>query len=378
MSEVAHAPPSDDVDKYRDGFFEFFARARWQNIVGQSGASITGVAFGWAYADHGRLIAYLVIHQLLVLVMAVTFTSRWTTRRLDSNGIPRFATRSLLLTQGFCGSLMWLDLEASRSPVFALSSLIVMYACAAGTMVTLGPLQRLARLALMSLLLPGAVAALWVGHWVLGLGTFFFLAVVAVVGVTEMSRSYRELIDLRVQSQRFADEMKARAHHDSLTGLLNRNGLAEAFEQSASAYRAALYIDLDHFKQVNDKAGHLAGDELLQRVAQRLTNRLSADAQIARLGGDEFFVLTVEHDEDTLRSLPAELIEAIEAPYRLRRGTHSISASIGVALIEPGDSLETAVHRSDQALLTAKAKGRGAALFSTETADSTDFASTHS
>ena len=103
-------------------------RARAPNIIGQCGASIITVALCWPYADPVALVAWLIVHQVSVVIMACCFVSRWTTRRLNKHGIHRFASSSLILTLTICGSVMLIDLEASRSLTFTLSALIVMYA----------------------------------------------------------------------------------------------------------------------------------------------------------------------------------------------------------------------------------------------------------
>ena len=191
-------------DQYSRGMYGFFRRARFQNIIGQCGASIVTFALCWPHMDRAFLVPWFIFHQFTILIMAICFTSGWTTRRLNHLGIPRFATVSMVVTMTVGGSVLLIDLEAARHLPCTLSALIVMYACAAGAMVTLGPIERLARSGLFGLLLPGTLACLIVGHYVIAAGTLFFLAVVAFAGVSEMHTAYQELIALRIDSARAA------------------------------------------------------------------------------------------------------------------------------------------------------------------------------
>ncbi len=355
-----------DVAATNDGVYAFFRRARWLNILGQGGASISVVALAWDTADRPRLLLYLAIHQVLLIAMGVSFVSRWTTSRLDS-GIPRFAPIGLVIAQGWCGSALLLDLESAESRLFALQAMIVMFACAAGTMVTLGPIKRLSRLALVSLLGPGTLACFIVGHYPLALGTVFFLAVVGVVGVSELDQTFHELIRLRVESNRAASQAGHAARHDPLTGLVNRAGIAEVFETGADRFEALLYIDLDRFKQVNDQAGHGAGDELLQRVGQRLRQLSLPGDLVGRLGGDEFVMLIeAGHGENRGYDTAKAIVGSLEEPFGLRSGRHRVSASVGIAEIRRGASLPGTIRRADAAMFEAKNAGRGQALWFTD------------
>ncbi|MCJ2128493.1 GGDEF domain-containing protein [Methylobacterium sp. E-045] len=150
---------------------------------------------------------------------------------------------------------------------------------------------------------------------------------------------------------------------DPLTGLLNRRGLEEAFDRMASPIeaRALLYLDLDGFKQVNDRLGHAAGDVLLHEVGQRLRETVGADHTICRLGGDEFLVLLDRLDPLHTRSLAARIIATIAAPYRIEPGVLArVSVSVGaVCQCEPTEPLTTMMMSADRALYAAKAAGKG-------------------
>ena len=344
----------------------FFRRARAQNIIGESGASIVTAALCWPYADSTRLLIWLIAHQLSIAVMALCFMSRWTTRRLTEDGLPRFALPSMVVTMALCGSVMLVDIHASRNITFTLAAMLVVYAVAAGSMITLGPIERLARCSLFALLLPGTLACFLVGHYVIGTATLFFLAVIALAGISEMSTAYQELVGLRAESARAAEQSKLLAYHDSLTGLFSRTGIAEEFTSSGQVYRSAMFIDLDRFKQVNDRAGHQTGDLILIDVARRLKEMIPDGAIAGRLGGDEFLILQSEHDRECLSRFATRIIEILELPFVVNEGTWSISASIGVSIIEDNASLESFFYESDNAMYQAKREGRGNAVFFTD------------
>ena len=170
------------------------------------------------------------------------------------------------------------------------------------------------------------------------------------------------------------NELRRLANFDSLTNLPNRTLLLDRINHGidhAARHRSKMglfFIDLDRFKQVNDSLGHKAGDELLQVVAQRLTNLLRQDDTVARLGGDEFVVMVEEVKQaDRLSVLAQELIEVLEAPIQLGNQSVSVSSSIGIA-IYPGDAStsEELLRNADLAMYHAKEQGRSNFQYFTE------------
>ena len=156
------------------------------------------------------------------------------------------------------------------------------------------------------------------------------------------------------------------AHHDGLTGLVNRSRFQERLERAGSeAARSArlaalLCIDLDGFKDVNDRFGHPTGDALLCRVASRLTGIAGAGDIVARLGGDEFAVLqgTLAGPADS-EALAARIVAAMTDPFDIDGLAIKISASVGIALApRDGTSADGLVKRADMALYRAKSEGR--------------------
>lgn len=158
------------------------------------------------------------------------------------------------------------------------------------------------------------------------------------------------------------------AHHDALTGLPNRAAFIEHLEvlmRPASAALALLFIDLDHFKRVNDSLGHLAGDTLLQTVARRITGTLRSGDLVARFGGDEFVVLLPGLAEPaTVTEVAQKLLAAVGAPLDIGGSAISVTPSIGIALYpRDGDSAEALIKHADTAMYHAKSAGRAGARF---------------
>jgi len=158
-------------------------------------------------------------------------------------------------------------------------------------------------------------------------------------------------------------ELRHQALHDALTGLPNRALIVDRIEQLLVRGRrhgslgAALYVDLDEFKNVNDTLGHAAGDRLLVLVAARLKSALREVDTIGRMGGDEFIVLIGDATVASIELVATRLLEALRQPFELEGGRLVVTASIGIAMgdrAHPGDLLRDA----DVALYQAKAAGK--------------------
>ena len=174
------------------------------------------------------------------------------------------------------------------------------------------------------------------------------------------------------------------ALHDGLTGLPNRALFIERLRHAIQVARrsptvlsALLFLDLDHFKVVNDSMGHWAGDELLQAVAERLERclrgtdlvaRFGAKQELARLGGDEFTILLVGiRDADEVVRVADRILAALAEPFRFGGQEVYTSASIGIAMVDATrEDPERLLRDADIAMYRAKARGRGAyAIFDT-------------
>ena len=160
------------------------------------------------------------------------------------------------------------------------------------------------------------------------------------------------------------------AHYDTVTGLANRVSLLErldaTFARVRRGERAALhYVDLDHFKNVNDTLGHPMGDELLKQVADRLRSCVRDIDTIARLSGDEFAVVqaSIAGPKDAA-TLAKRIGELIRAPYDIHGHQVSVDASIGIAIApDDADTPDRLLKNADMALYEAKSTGRGTFCF---------------
>ncbi|KQW26391.1 diguanylate cyclase [Rhizobium sp. Root274] len=159
------------------------------------------------------------------------------------------------------------------------------------------------------------------------------------------------------------NRLKHLAMHDPLTGLANRATFNHSLEQrlEASAISnhnvAVLFVDLDHFKAVNDTYGHPTGDALIQEVAHRLL-KVAPAALISRLGGDEFTLLLDVGELNDPARIAEEIVANLRQPYHLNGNYISIGASVGVSISTPGAEAVDLTRRADIALYHAKAAGR--------------------
>jgi two-component system cell cycle response regulator len=118
-------------------------------------------------------------------------------------------------------------------------------------------------------------------------------------------------------------------------------------------------VDIDHFKQVNDRHGHAAGDQALVEIARRLRGALRSGDLVARLGGEEFAVLLPNANVADARALCERLRDAVAAvPVMLAQAAHGVTISIGVTTYVPPESMDNALSRADVRLYGAKTAGR--------------------
>ncbi|QYJ80699.1 EAL domain-containing protein [Shewanella acanthi] len=155
------------------------------------------------------------------------------------------------------------------------------------------------------------------------------------------------------------------AHHDSLTLLPNRHSLQsrleDVFEEASISHKqiAVMFIDMDHFKNINDTLGHHVGDMLLLEVANRLKTIVGDDEIVARLGGDEFVVVLSDTEHDKVTAVAEALCSGLNQVYLIDNKPLHSSPSIGISLFPiDGDSVEALMKNADMAMYRAKAAGR--------------------
>ncbi len=180
-----------------------------------------------------------------------------------------------------------------------------------------------------------------------------------------------------ITARKLAEErIEYQAYHDSLTDLPNRflfnDRLALAIAQARRHSRAVavLFLDLDHFKLINDTMAHSAGDELLRSVAARLVTCLRNDDTVARLGGDEFVFILPDIDHPTAAASAAKVaqkvIDAVRHPFVVQNRELFVTASIGIAIApHDGEDGQTLVKNADGAMYRAKEAGRNNYQFHT-------------
>ncbi|HEU5137134.1 MAG TPA: EAL domain-containing protein [Steroidobacteraceae bacterium] len=189
--------------------------------------------------------------------------------------------------------------------------------------------------------------------------------------VADYGAAFAERLRAALSNSARDERLYRQAHFDPLTQLPNRalfrDRLAQELAAAATGLTrgALMYVDLDHFKRVNDTLGHSAGDQLLSVVAHRLKACTKDGDTVARLGGDEFTVLLRNvGDAETARSIADRVIRSLALPANLGGRDYQMRASVGVTLF-PDDSvdLEDVIRHADLAMYRAKAQGRGRAIF---------------
>ncbi len=173
------------------------------------------------------------------------------------------------------------------------------------------------------------------------------------------------------EKKRVHDDLHHRAYHDALTELPNRAMFMDALKRTLSrmdrqnSMCSILFIDLDHFKAVNDQLGHEAGDLLLQQVAQRVQGCVRASDLVARLGGDEFVVLIEGHDSaDDAGAIAQKILVALQQVYDLHGHMAQVTASIGISRYpQDGTELNRLLSSADMAMYQAKTQGKNNVQF---------------
>ncbi|TLF52247.1 EAL domain-containing protein [Halomonas urmiana] len=165
------------------------------------------------------------------------------------------------------------------------------------------------------------------------------------------------------------EQVRRLAYYDPLTRLPNRRLLEDRLALAVRHARrqqqrlAVIFLDLDHFKQVNDALGHAVGDELLLKVSQRLRAQLREDDTLARQGGDEFIVLLNEIEEieevEEVTRVARRLVESVSSPFEIGGQVFRVGCSLGISLYpDDGTQVETLVRQADAAMYRAKQEGR--------------------
>ena len=199
-------------------------------------------------------------------------------------------------------------------------------------------------------------------------GSLYWVESTIVPMYDDASQRVQKYVSIRfdvTEKRKFLETLQWQAEHDELTGLPNRFLLSKALDQaivkakSQPSTVAVGVLDLDGFKQINDRYGHEIGDRLLVAVADRLKHSMRIEDTVARLGGDEFVLILGVRDPKVLESALQRLLAALSAVYIIDGIGINISASIGVTLYpNDNENADTLLRHADQAMYKAKQSGR--------------------
>ncbi len=160
------------------------------------------------------------------------------------------------------------------------------------------------------------------------------------------------------------EQLSALVNRDRLTDVATRDYFFSKMEDNPDAYGVSLMVDIDHFKQVNDVHGHLAGDQVIAHVAQTLRSCVRSNDIVARFGGEEFVIFLIDHDSDVGYAVAERMRSSIEQQVCQIDGTSlPVTVSIGGSLKEAVDHIERSIKDADDALYRAKALGRNCTVF---------------
>lgn len=199
-----------------------------------------------------------------------------------------------------------------------------------------------------------------IGHW------FEHMTAAALLLVVVLAIGWTIFVITSRSQRRYEDRLVHQARHDDLTGLPNRNAIADRLDRALDAsvhtgsMVATMFLDLDNFKHINDRYGHDLGDDLLRTVARRLCAQVAPGDIVARLGGDEFIIMLPAISSHVVAQRVAErILRGLEPPISFGSREARVSASIGIALA-PSDGTTTAdiLRRADLALYKVKDEGR--------------------
>ena len=198
-----------------------------------------------------------------------------------------------------------------------------------------------------------------------GTGSLVLITVLSLLGYQshQLTRVKQQALDVERANSARIEKM---ALHDALTGLPNRTLFSQLVSQSLHQAKrsrhgmAVIFLDLDHFKDINDSLGHDAGDDMLKETARRLKACLRESDTVSRFGGDEFVALMpVIKSPDDASEVGQKIVDTIAAPYLLKSQTCNVTASVGIALYpDDGEDEETLTRKADSAMYSAKQEGR--------------------
>jgi diguanylate cyclase (GGDEF)-like protein len=328
----------------------------------------------WSVIAHTTILAWFGVTNGLSL-MRLGFYLKFKKLGADEE-VPEFWARFALVISAASG-LTWgavaIWLFPEKDFVHQVFTAFVIAGMCAGAVTTLSPLLNAAFAFILFAMLPVIVRFFQMGtdiNYAMAAITSLF-AVMVLSTSRKFNATIRESLLLRHQRVLAEEKIQYQAHYDSLTRLPNRRLLIGRLKQEiARSVRhkhigAVLFLDLDHFKTINDSLGHAVGDALLKQVALRIGQRMRDEDTAARLGGDEFIILLSEvgdaPDEamDNVMTLAEKILHLFDTPFYVDGHELHVTVSIGIALFPLIESsTDQLLQKSDVAMYEAKQAGR--------------------
>ena len=339
----------------------------------------------WHVIDHDTITVWFVITNLLSLLrllMFQQFQRQQCERLVDRIWAQRAILTSIAsgLTWGVGGYFLFPE----HSPVHQVFLAFIISGICAGAITTLSAITAAARGFVVCAITPLIVKFNLIDSEfsiAMTIMSILFVGMI-LVSAQRLNGTIRQSLEFRYQRELAEQTIRHQAQFDDLTNLPNRRLFLAMLRQEMSRaerhhrFGAVFFIDLDRFKSVNDSLGHAVGDELLVRVARKITARLRREDTLARLGGDEFVVLLSEVGTDPESAgshaftIADEIRKLFSEPFMIQGHDIHLTISVGIALFPGNVIAEDLLKFADVAMYRAKSEGRdGVRLFSTEMQD---------
>ena len=200
------------------------------------------------------------------------------------------------------------------------------------------------------------------------MGVIFLILVWQTLQLSRRARgTEQKYVQLASEHRRLRDtarQLQMASEKDALTGLLNRRGMQSALEKvrQLNVGCSLIVMDIDHFKRINDRRGHVEGDNIIRQVAHILESNTREQDLVARWGGEEFLLLSPATEIDQAQKLAEKIRQTIFQANFGSEGPLAVTASFGVTSFAPGETFDTVFERADQALYEAKNQGRNCTM----------------
>ncbi|MEO0826451.1 MAG: EAL domain-containing protein [Cyanobacteria bacterium J06642_9] len=327
---------------------------RWSGLLGGLSVSVAFIGVAWSIVPSSILLSWWVIHVSLIGWMFCA-QSGWLLKNWrDRNQAPRLLAIIYWVRGIWFGAIPLLNWDAFKYTEYFWITLAFAACFMAGQMVFNNILvDRL----LTAVLILFAMTTFLKQEFLIGTGILVLL-VISVKGMHKIQQSRINEVLLQIQ-------LKHQAYRDGLTNILNRCGLEAVIATLPKTVCGAMFIDLDNFKDTNDRLGHEAGDQLLKQVTERIKPIIQdLGGVLARFGGDEFFVIFKNDNLTQLMTLAEQIIHTLEQPFSLPTGEAKISASIGITLSKNGQiTLDQLYREADEAMYLSKQEQRDKVVY---------------